>query len=546
MKKLVYSLSLAMIVMAGCNKFEEAVTENYGEGPSIAIDIQAGTPTDSAFTIILTPAKGTTYYSYIIDESDEAEQLNNYTLLKGGYSGTVVLNTATNPTDTIEITDAEPNTTYQVYAVASNDKGIAGKVEVASISTTDSSNPGASSVKRDAENKAATVTFSEDLDSKNVNKAKVTAKYYKEWDILNPVEIPEEEIEVTVSKNTVKFAAPKAPNGAYVTFSWEAGAFLDLKGNECPAFNSGLNMTTGKFTGVYFQVPTVPFAITDANLTAPKDGALVGDWTTFQGVFTFKEAVFKNEEAEYGDITIIYENEDMYSAIKLDTASWYVQDDTLLIFELPKAPAQGDYISVYLADGIITDVLGNPNAEFETEISWYSFTLTKSMILGDYKILYISYFDKKKQVALFDTISIAAHPNDEDSVIIKGLIFDDAEIAAAIDLEFGKMYIPDFQELGLYFDEEDSANYVMFFATADGTDAAEFTFNIDGTISTESLWGIYLLDENYEEEVGWYDVAAASQLVPCKAAPVQARKSAVRNNVSKPAYAKDYGRVLRK
>jgi len=544
MKKLVYSLSLAMIVMAGCNKFEEAVTENYGEGPSIAIDIQAGAQTDSAFTVILTPAQGTTYYAYIIDESDEAEELSNYTLLKGGYSGSVVLNTSKYPTDTIVITTAMPNTTYQVYAVASNDKGIAGKVQVASITTTDSRNPGPASIKRDAANKAATVTFSEALVR---GEGKVTAKYYKEWDILNPVVIPENEIVVSVAKNAVTFAAPKAPNGAYVAFSWEAGAFLDLNDNPCAAFNSGLNMSTGKFTGIYLQVPTAPFTITDANLTAPKNESLVGDWTKFEGVFTFDEPMFRDDNAaELGDITVIYENDEMTSTIKLDTADWKIKDDTLLVFKLPKAPAQGDIITVQLAAGIITDVLGNPNAAFESTISWTSFTLTRDLLLGNYEIYYISYFDAKKQVAVFDSVSIATYPAAEDTVLIKGLWFDKSEIKAGIDFEFGKLYIPDFQMLGVYFDEEDSCNYALFFATADGTDEAEFTINPDGSILAEGLWGIYGLDADTEEEMGWWDVAAVSELDPYTISATAARRAAVRKASSKPAYAKNYGRVLKK
>ena len=136
MKKVLYILAMVTLVLTSCTTWDDAVTENYGDGPSISIDIQAVAPTDSAFTITLTPASGTTYYTYIIDANDEAETLDAATFLRGGY-GNTVLNTTQNPTLTLPIKNAAPNTTYQVYAVASNDKGIVGAVANKSIKTSD-------------------------------------------------------------------------------------------------------------------------------------------------------------------------------------------------------------------------------------------------------------------------------------------------------------------------------------------------------------------------------------------------------------------------
>ena len=534
MKKL-YSLSLvALMVIASCTSFDEAVTENYGAGPSISIDIKAGVPSDSAFQIVLTPAQGTTYYSYIIDVNDEAEELNNYTLLKGGYSGSVVLNTSTTPVDTIDITTATPNTTYQVYAVASNEKGIAGKVAVASITTTDVRKPSASRIQRDAANKAATVTFSEALTR---GSGKVTAKYYKEWDLLNPVDLAEDEITVTISGNAVKFGAPTAPNGAYVAFSWEAGAFQDLNGNDCSALNSGLNMTTGRFTNVYFQVPTQPFAVTDENVVSPENGSLVADWTTFQGVIKFDQDIYRYDAGvKTGDITVTYTGSDMTATIKLTADDWSVQDSAIT-FNLTKAPAAGDIITVQLAQGIVSDVLGNPNAAFSSKAYWKYFAMTKEMAVGYFEINMISYFNQEAGYVVYDSISIEFDPEVENGLLINGLFFDDAVIKGYYDLDAGKIYIPDMQNLGVYND-----TYGLQFVTADGTDAAAFSVNADGTMTADGMWGIYLYNADFTETVGWNEVAMESVLVPY----TPAAGAPLRSGYARPFSTRNLSKVLNK
>ena len=51
---------MSVIALTSCTTWDDPVTENYGDGPSISIDLQAVAPTDSAFTITLTPAAGAT------------------------------------------------------------------------------------------------------------------------------------------------------------------------------------------------------------------------------------------------------------------------------------------------------------------------------------------------------------------------------------------------------------------------------------------------------------------------------------------------------
>ena len=540
MKKLVYSLALVVMGLASCTSWDDAITENYGDGPTISVDVQAVAPTDSAFTFTLTPAAGTTYYAFVIDANDEAEELDNYTLLKGGY-GNTVLNTSNNATFTATVKTAAPNTTYQIYAVASNDKGIAGKVVVASIKTTDSYKPSPASFKADAANKTVAVSFKEAVAR---GEGKVTAKYYKEWDITNPVDIAEEEISVAIANNVVTVATPTAPAGAYVTVSYEAGAFVDAVGNPCNALNSELDMTTGKFKNINFHVPTAAFAVTDANITSPKDGELVADWKTFEGVLTFEENIYRNDaKVEDGDVSVTYKGNKKNAVYKLSADEWNV-DGNKLIFTLPEAANAGDIITVSLVEGAITDVLGNPNAAFTSKTSWKYFAMTADMAVGTFDINYVSYWSEDGSAESLGKITITANEGKENGLFISGLFIEGSKIEGSYDLNAGKIYIPDGQVLGEYKNSKGIV-YNIVFATADGTAAAAFTVNPDGSMTADGMWGLYAYDEAFENEVGWLEVAKTSVLVPASGDEPAASRAA-KKSTSKKVSLRKSARSLKK
>lgn len=524
MKKLVYSLALVVMGLASCTSWDDAITENYGDGPTISIGIQAVAPTDSAFTVTLTPASGTTYYAFVVDQNDETEELNNYTLLKGGYGNSVV-NTSDYPTLSFTIDNAVPNTTYQVYAVASNDKGVAGQVAVASITTTDSYKPSPKSFKADAANKSVAVTFREAVSR---GEGKVTAKYYKEWDILNPVDIAEDEITVSTSGTVVNIATPTAPAGAYVTISYEAGSFVDAAGNACNALTSGLNMTTGKFTNINFRVPTVEFAVTDDNITSPADGSLVADWNTFVGVFTFSQDIYRNDETvEDGDVSVTYTGSKKSAVYKLSAGEWSVDGDKL-IFKLPEAAAAGDVITVSLVSGAVTDVLGNPNAAFTSKTSWKYFAATKDMVLGSFGFAYQSAYDETPETYDGGIITIVENADEENGLIIKDLYLDGSEIEGYYDLNKGKLFIYAYQALGIYTNSKGTKYGLITYSLSNNSEI-EFTINPDGTVSSTDF-GVVACDENYESALGWWEKATIATFTPKAAA---SRSKAIKSYNSK-------------
>ena len=520
MKKLIYSLAIILVALSSCTKFDDPKTENYGPGPDIAVSLVAAMPTDSAFTAQINPGADVTYYAFMFTTSPTA--VDSATLIKGGY-GNDVINVSDMPTVTINIKTAEPNTTYYLYAAACNDKGVVGKVASASIKTSDNGAPIPTAAQADAASKSYYVQFNQNILQGD---GKVTAVYYKEFDFGNPVQV--ENVAVAISGKVAQFTATDAPAGAYVLFSWEEGAFVDATGNRCGAFQSVVNLegTTVDeiFQGLWLQVPHATWDISDAQFTSPEVGSTFPKWNEFEGVIEFAEKVYVIEDdVKDGDFVVTYTNKSRTVSYKLPKANinFGVAEDfstQKVTFTLPAATQPGDVVTVTIAEGVFKDVLGNGNAAYASDkVYWTSFAMTPDMALGTFEMLYVSYFDETGAVASLGNVTIEADPEVANGIIIKDLFLEGSTIKGSIDLDECKIYIPDMQVLGTYTTGS-GTTYGLVFVTADGTDAAAFTVNADGTMVADGMWGVYAFDETFTTEVGWFDVAKASVFTPAKAA----------------------------
>ena len=529
MKKVIYSLALVLVGLTSCAGFDDPVTENYGAGPAVDLNVTAAIPTDSAFTISISPAQGTLYYAFIIDENDEAETVDGYALLKGSF-GNDVVSAKEHADTTIVISDATPNTTYQVYAVAANDKGVVGEVVVKSITTTDKLTPTPKKGTADADNAAYALEFSEPVD---LGEGLISAKYYKEWDIENPVEVPEEDIDVDIDGAKVTFSAANIPAGAYLCFSYEAGAFKDSAGQPCAALESGLNMTTGKFTNLWLRVTPQPFDVTDEMVTDPEDGSLVTDAEAFKGEIELPFDIYRSEEdVETGDLSVTYSGESRTVSYKLTAEQWAIEGNTLT-FTLPVTPENKDVITFSIVEGAFTDVYGNLNNAFESKVSWTfsTYAPTKEDVLGTFSYL-VTLKANGNTYNLGDfTISeytgADAEPGD---VVISGLYLgEDAEnIYGYYDLEAAKFYIYRYQPLGTYVDE--GVTYGVLTYNMEDAQLIEFDLTEEGIVST--TFALAYSDAEYTQ-LGGYEVPAGTTVF-AKAAPA-ARKAA---SFKKPAVSK--------
>ena len=527
MKKILYCLLMSVLVLTSCTTWDDPVTENYGDGPTISIDLQAVAPTDSAFTVTLTPAAGATYYAYIIDANDEAEDVDASTLLKGGY-GNAVVKTAESPTLTLPITTAMPNTTYQVYAVACNDKGIVGPVANSSIKTSDAGAPYPVDADADADAKSFTVEFSEAIDRGN---GKIIVTCYQEWDITNPIIVPEDELEITIDGDVLTVVAPNTPAGAFLTLSWEAGAVVDGYGNKCSAFKSYLNMNTGKFVGLSVRNTLAPFEVNDTNIVSPENESLITSVEEFDGKIEMPFNIFRNEIFDEsgkvtgvkGNVMVVYINDKKTTYHNLNPDQWSVRGKTLY-FSLPVKPEAGDVIKVALAEGTIFDVCGNPNEEFMAdEVSWLFFAPTLDMILGSFDVSYYSAYDEEPKLYGGGTVTITQDPDVENGLIFTNLLDEGNQFKATYDLGAGKIYLEPYDVVGMVTSSS-GATYGLVLYCLDYADYMEFTINADGTITTDNM-GLVAYDETFENALGWWEKMSLTTLTPKAASAKKALKA---------------------
>lgn len=509
MKKLIYSLAFIAMGLVSCTNFDDAVTETYGDGPSIAINITS--TTDSAFTFVLTPGDGTLYYNYIIDESDEAEELDADYLLQGAYGNDGnVAKAADAPTTTVTI-DAEPNTTYQIYAVAASDKGIVGQVVVASVTTTDQNAP---TLVDDAfepltDKKAVAVEFNQDIQR---GAGAVTGVYYKEWDWENPVTIDPAAITVEIKGNVATISAPETPDGAILVFSWEAGAFVDAKGNKCGAFTTIYDEEEDDFLGAYVQNKKVAFEVADSVFVDVKTAFKKPE--EFVGVAAFAFDIFRIDEGKTavknGDVKVTYTNEKKSTTINLTPAQWTVKGNKLT-FVLPEGVEDGDQVTLSIKEGVFYDVYGNPNAAYSSSenVWWKYVTMSVDDIVGTYEVLYKSYFDKDENVLSLGNVTIEESKKGKNTLIIKDFYLDGSVLDATYDLASKTVAIPESQKLGVAEDED--GKWGALFVNAEDDGDVEFAIDAEkGTLTCTGMWGVMAYNETFTEKLGWAEAATAT------------------------------------
>ena len=485
MKKLIYSLAMILVGMSSCATFDEPTTENYGAGPDVALSVTAGTPTDNAFNIQVTPGEGATYYTMAISTSPA--QIDSAVFIKGGYGNTVI-KVADLPAINQSITTASPNTTYYVYAVACNDKGVVGKLASASIKTTDAGAPQKAATQVDAASKTAVVAFDQEILR---GEGKVTAKYYKEYDFMNPVEI--ETVDVAISKNVAQMKVD-APEGAYVIYSWEEGAFVDEVGNRCAAFTSTLNMEGESVEEIFanalwLQVPTTTWAITDDQFTAPKVGGTFPKWNEFEGVIEFKNKVYVVESlVKDGDFVVTYSNDSRTVSYKLPKANikFGVAEDfstQKVTFTLPAATQPGDKVTVSIAEGVFKDILGNGNAAYASDkVYWIAFSMKKEDVLGNFSYI----VTKDGEDTNLGNFSIVENTEAENSLTLKNFYLENSEVPATYSIDDCQVYVKHLAYVG---DEViQGTTYSIFTYDASGNGKVTFDVNADGTLTSSDLF----------------------------------------------------------
>ena len=537
MKKILFSLAV-VLGMASCTTWDDEHTQSYGDGPSVAIDLT--TTTDSTFTFTVNPAQGTNYYSYAVAPGSAAEDISAesvYKTLVPGAIASAITKYDKSASVTVNMRNAKgaplcsPNTSYVVYAVAASDKGVVGKVTTIVVKTTDGKVPVAIDVPEDVEGEEIAVTFSESV---QLQPGKVTAKYYREWDPeFKAIDVPSEDIIITVANNKAVFKVQNVPAGAYVFFSWPEGAFVDSFGNGCPAMNSDFNWSTGALQGVALHLTNKSWAIKASNLS-PEAGTLISDYTTFEGTMEFDEPVFRNdEEVKAGDISVVYTTKKKSLTIALDPTDWSVSGNKVT-FHLPEAAEPGAIITIKVKADVLFDICGNGNEAFETtskDVWWKYFAATKDMVLGNFAFSYVSYFDDEPAWYEGGNLTIKEDPERENGIIVSNFYLDDSELTGYTDIPAGKMYLDNMQIIGTFTNSK-GTTYGLALINPFSDGPMEFGINADGTLTSSDV-GICAYDETFTNKIGWWDVFAPAVFTKQTTAKAKTVKKAA-NKKEKP------------
>lgn len=469
MKKSIYSITaLLTILVVGCTKFDAPSSETYAPAPQFSVDKVAVADSSATFKLVIDRPNTTRFTVALLNDNlAAAEYPDSMSLLKGNVSAKSVkqFNADTLATEmgtlTFSYPGLMPNTSYTFVAVVSNKFGMVSSVKGTSVLTTDNLSPVISKA-TPGDAGSFSVAFSEPMQR---GEGKITAKYYAPFDLTVTGEIDSKYINCTVDGKNVSISCDSVPAGALVLVSWEAGAFKDMKGNNCNANVTEINMSTGKIdNGCYFYVEKEPFSFSVSDVLGL--GEPFVDYTVFQPTVSYEKPMFINYDENDAQpvINMFYTKDGIETKLP---AQWDV-NDTAIIFSFYKEMEYGSKISFTVPEGAVVDAFGNPNKEFKVNEAWMrSYGLTVDDILGVYDVQYLS----AASGAVEETSMLITRS--ADGLQVSRLFSDNTVLSADFDGDLAILYIEDFQ----YIYSIESTGRDVYFATGRSDGYAQLQYN---------------------------------------------------------------------
>ena len=492
-----------------------------------SVEIAVSDVTDNSFKVTVTPSGNVAYYSYLVDAA-AAKELSAETLFKVGYKGVAqgtVKYSAEEPSYTFEV-KADPNTTYQIYAVAGSEMGFVSAVVNKSVLTTDTVSPAYKAV--ESEGHQVLFTFSETV-KRNVEGGAIKVPYYASYSpefeataaSAGEITVPEDSI--TVAGNQALIAVPGLPTGALYTISIPAGAFVDAVGQKLPGYTSSFVMVEDSkgnlapapkgFYGEIDYVELPMFGEVDLESFTEWDGGFCIPVESDYALADFSSKKF---------ITVTYEKtvENAVETIvyTLEPEADYNVTSLGLVVNLPAEPELGADVTINIPAGALYDIFGNDCEEWEHTMK-YSYGYTLEDILGTYVIKEQSVFDGE----VYDSKLVIEKSDDEEEgnvmfTVYDGIKCDLSPIYAQFNVDGGTLTVPSLQIFGNYTNSkgvEYKAAFVSavidFTAGTIGYSKAPVVFNVSSPneITSTNTYGVLLCTPEGVPS-SWYDVYLAS------------------------------------
>lgn len=490
--------------MYGPEQVSTAVVNSEG------IEITGIAVTDNSLTFTLTPKGEAAYYSYLIDQADAPQALDSSTIYSLGYDGAVAEGiikwTSEKTSSTVTIDELEPNTTYQIYAVAGSPTGVPSSVAVANARTSDGVNPSHASFS--SKGNVVTISFSEGVTRGEgavtiAYYATNTAEFYSDPQPVGTLTAAAEDI-VSDGSSTVTVTVNGVPAGALYTVSLAAGAFKDSAGNSSKALESGVTITEEGPApkNIYGQIPAVAFEIAPVEDDVFTDPSLP--------ITTTIDSEYELSGYGKGTASVVFQNAVKTTEIALTAGSDFglMSTDGTIAVILPENPERGDDVILTIGEGAFLDIYGNGNAEWTATLK-YSYGYTMEDIVGEYVALGESAVDGNTYYLTEGADSFVTITEDDSeegcNVAISGIYSNDAKIYGHFDFDSGILSIPDFQYLTDVYLQ--GVAFELYFANYSDEVPVNMTVVQSGMIQSSEPWMLYLPDAG-----GYLDVYSATQM----------------------------------
>lgn len=545
MKRIImYAAVSVALIAAGCTDFGTENQVNLPEAPSVAITNLIAAPDSISFTVA--PEAEAGYYSWLVVEAEVADSAISATnILKlldksGVESG--ISNYEEAQSTVVGVKDLTPFTVYQIYAVASTKDGVVSPVAIATIRTLDDGSkptPTSYAIK----DTTVTLTFHEPL---KLGAGKVFVSYFAKNTLSGPVlavnagmeafnpqniEIPAASLQV--DGNDLVIELPNAPAGAYASITYEAGAVLDLQGNQSSAY-------TRKADTLVKEVPKRGITVHLANNTFDLYNEFVDvnpdTMVAFVNWKTLVIGALPDDGITIGKsvktVTPVVTYKTAGKRIAIDVTNWGRMSGKPA-FMLPEEPARGAKVDLNIPEGAYEDVYGNTSTELEiSDMYMYSYGYTMASILGTYDMAMASYWDG----ALTETGIVLEKAADSDTILIKNLLKAGTIIQAVFDPITGVLELADEQVVVDSVDLGGTAGLSEIqFVNADVSGPVLFNVPEAGKITSPAqMWGYYYYNFAGTDD-GWYDVYTESTwtrtAVPAGAPALRSAKAALKTTV---------------
>lgn len=482
-----------------------------------SVEITFSDVADDSFTVTVTPTGNVSYYSYLVDDSDAAQVLDAETLYKVGYAsvaqGTVKY-TSDAPSYTF-VVNAQPNTTYQVYAVAASEMGFPGTVVTNSVKTTDTVSPTFKSYT--TEENQVVFTFSEAV-TRNAEAGSIKVPYYAYYTNAfqtqgtpaGEVTVPETAIQVSGNQATI--TVPNLPTGAYWTIDIPAGAFLDSVGQPIPAYKSGFQITANgpAPTGFYGSVE-----YTEVPMFGEVDLESIDTWDAAIVVPLVNKYPLANYNTDF-PVTVTYSSETSNSVSEtvytLEANVDYGVTSLGFVIALPEEPRNGTDLTISIPTGCLYDIYGNDSEGVDITTKYLN-GYTLESILGGYMAEETSIYKDGDETTYMEIVE----SDDPSKGNVMFSYYWDMEcqipIYANFDTETGELTIPSGQIFTAVSMQGGGSAYCCF-ASADivGSDVVpledDVVWSLNGPnkiVGPNYYYGIYAIDRTTEEGIGWFN-----------------------------------------